>query len=88
MRPVQSHEAFIGALVVWMHKPRGGYGYVIPVEAKIVALNLQGDRMVIEVPTANGSRVQRSVGVTALRWRERSPLTEPSVREMPRAKNP
>lgn len=81
MRPVQSHETLIGALVVWMHKPRGGYGYLIPVEAKIVALNPQGNRMVIEVPTANGARVHRSVGVDALRWRERSPLTVERVKE-------
>ena len=28
----------IGDTVIWMHKPRGGYGYMIPVPATVVRI--------------------------------------------------
>lgn len=69
-RRVESHEAFVGALVTWMHVPRGGYGYTMPVDAEIVALNLHGDRVGIRVRTRLGRTVRRYVDVASLRWRE------------------
>lgn len=69
MKPVRSHEAFIGALVTWLHVPRGGYGYEYPVDATIVGLNLQGDRARIEVTTRSGENVLRNVSTDSLRWR-------------------
>lgn len=71
MKPVASHETFVGALCVWMHTPRGGYGHSVPVDARIVQLNLQGDRAVIEVKTKDGRRVNRRVSISSLRWRSR-----------------
>ena len=68
-RVVLSHEAFVGALVSWQHVPRGGFGFVCPVDAKIVALNLQGDVADIAVTTRAGRRVERRVKVESLRWR-------------------
>lgn len=73
MRTIESHEAFVGALVAWMHTPRGGYGYTIPVDAKIVALNLHGDRAVIEVKTKAGAMVTRNVKTSSLRWKKEAP---------------
>ena len=72
MRPVESHEACVGALVLWMHKPRGGYGYTIPVDARITALNQNGDRATIEVKTKVGARVSRTVKTSALQWKNRT----------------
>jgi len=69
MRAVQPHELFVGALVSWMHVPRGGYGYTIPVDAKVVSLNLHGDLAIIEVARRDGSIVKRRVNTEKLRWR-------------------
>ena len=69
MKTVESHEAFVGALVTWMHTPRGGYGYSFPVDAKIEELNPQGDRAKIRVTKADGSEVLRFVHTKSLRWR-------------------
>jgi len=64
-----SHELFVGALVSWMNKPRGGYGYVVPVDAKVTALSLDGHLADIEVRTKGGATVKRRVCSTKLRWR-------------------
>lgn len=68
-RPVESHEAFVGALVTWMHVPRGGFGHTMPVDAKIIALSPHGARATIEVRTKTGGTVHRSVQTANLRWR-------------------
>lgn len=70
MRPVLSHEIFIGAIVSWMHVPRGGYGYTVPVDATVKATNLDGTRAVIEVKKRDGSTVERCVMTENLRWRK------------------
>jgi hypothetical protein len=67
---IQSHETFVGMLVSWMHVPRGGYGYTMPVDAQIVSLNPQGDRAIIEVQTRAGRTVRRTVHVDNLRRRK------------------
>lgn len=69
LKPIASHESRVGMLCYWLHVPRGGYGYVLPVPAKIVGLNLMGDRAIIEVQKRDGSTVRRHVLVTNLRWK-------------------
>lgn len=59
----------LGELVTWIHTPRGGYGYEIPVDAKILAL--KGDRATIEVQTKDGRTVKRRVLTKNLRRRPR-----------------
>lgn len=68
---VESHETFVGACVIWMHTPRGGYGYSYPIKAKIVKLNLQGDRATIEVERIDGQIVKRNVLTSSLRWEKK-----------------
>ena len=68
MSAIEPHEAFVGACCTWMHTPRGGYGYTIPVDARIIALNLTGTRATIEVKTKAGAVVKRSVETRNLRW--------------------
>lgn len=70
MRAVQSHEVFVGAIVSWAHVPRGGYGFTYPVDAKVIALNLDGTRAKIEVMKRNGDVVTRHVDTTNLRWKD------------------
>lgn len=67
---VESHQLFVGALVSWLHVPRGGYGYGVHVDAKVVALNLQGNRARIEVAKKDGSTALRDVPVESLYWRK------------------
>jgi hypothetical protein len=67
---IPSHELFNGALVSWVHKPRGGYGFTIVIPAKIVKLSLDGSRATIEVEHRSGRKVRRSVMHTSLRWRD------------------
>jgi hypothetical protein len=52
-----------------MHVPRGGYGFTLPVEAKVLTLNPAGTRAKIEVTTKTGRKVQRIVDTENLRWR-------------------
>jgi len=72
VRQVDSHELFVGALVLWAHVPRGGYGFTVHIPAEVVALNLQGDTAVIEAKRKDGSRVKRSVGFKSLHWENRT----------------
>jgi hypothetical protein len=57
-----------GDQATWLHEPRGGYGYVIPVNAVVVRVGPK--RVLIEVARVNGDLVQR--WVTPDRLRERS----------------
>jgi hypothetical protein len=45
--------------VVWLHEPRGGYGYIYPVNAKITRITLK--KIQIEVVKKNGEKVCRWV---------------------------
>ena len=62
-----SHELFVGALVDWMHVPRGGYGFTLRIPAQIVALNLMGTIAVIAFKTASGATIRRRVAHVSLR---------------------
>jgi len=56
-----------GAPATWIHVPRGGYGYQVPVDATI--LKLHGKTCTIEVTTRAGTKVKRRVSVENLRVR-------------------
>jgi hypothetical protein len=65
-------DVFVGACVVWMHTPRGGYGYSMPVDAKVLGHSLRPHTQVtIEVKTKKGAALVRHVKAENLRWRER-----------------
>lgn len=72
MRPVTvdtggPNDIFRGARVVWLHVPRGGYGYEIHVPATVVAVGKHAST--IEVITADLRVVRRVVPTGSLRWR-------------------
>lgn len=54
-----------GDHVTWMHVPRGGYGYTMPVDAEIVKLH--GKYATVKVKKRSGEMVRRRVALTALR---------------------
>lgn len=56
-----------GDLVTWLHVPRGGYGYSMPVDAKIVRLHAK--YVTVEVKKRSGDLVYRRVLRTSLRER-------------------
>jgi len=63
-------DVFVGALVTWMHVPRGGYGFEMPIDAKVIAYSRRPrTRVKIEVGTKAGRLVTRWVEAKNLRWR-------------------
>lgn len=71
MRPVTidtggRDDIFPGALVLWLHTPRGGYGYTIQVSARVI--RVKRDRVRIAAKRQDGSEVERSVLPEKLRW--------------------
>lgn len=63
-------DVFSGALVTWLHVPRGGYGYTLPVDAKVISHARRPRTWVrIEVMKRDGSTVERRVDIKSLRWR-------------------
>ena len=54
-----------GDRVIWLHQPRGGYGYVIPVDGTVV--RVAGQSVVIRVPLKSGALVERRVPPENLR---------------------
>ena len=63
-------DVFRGALVTWLHVPRGGYGYTMPVDAVVLRHAGRPRTWVqIEVAKANGDKVERRVDAGNLRWR-------------------
>ena len=62
-------DVFPGARVVWLHVPRGGYGFILPVEAEVVSHGGRPSmRVKIQVETRVGKRVNRVVDAENLRW--------------------
>lgn len=59
-------ELFCGCLVKWLHKPRGGYGYTVPVPAKVLAVRRTS--ITIAARTKDGREVTRHVPFESLRW--------------------
>ncbi len=62
-------DLFAGALVTWLHIPRGGYGYAVPVPSVVLGAN-KGKGVIIEVIKKDGTKAIRSVQVKSLRWRK------------------
>lgn len=56
-----------GMPVAWIHVPRGGYGFAVPVDAVVVRVCAR--RVRIEVPLRDGRRVERVVSPESLRAR-------------------
>jgi hypothetical protein len=62
-------DVWPGCLVTWMHTPRGGYGYSMPVAAKVLSHGRRpSTKVTIQVTTAKGAHVKRVVDVANLRW--------------------
>ena len=56
-----------GMTVFWIHNPRGGYGFAVPVDAVIVRVGPK--RVRIRVPLKDGRHVERVVLPASLRSR-------------------
>lgn len=54
-----------GMSVRWIHNPRGGYGFAVPVDAEVVRVGPK--RVRICVTLKDGRRIERVVGPEALR---------------------
>ena len=65
----------IGQRVTWLYQPRGGYGYTVPVDARVVRFSRRG-RPVIEVRTVAGEAVTRCVLAESLRAPHGVPVTK------------
>lgn len=61
-------DVFPGRLMLWIHRPRGGYGYGVAVPAVVLSHAARpGTWVVIEVARRDGSKVKRRVDVASLR---------------------
>lgn len=61
-------DVFPGHLVMWLHQPRGGYGYVLPIPARVIRhARIPGTWVEIEVEKTDGTLVRRRVRVENLR---------------------
>lgn len=60
-------EMQTGDRVTWLYEPRGGYGYVIPVDGTVIRIGPR--RIMIAVSKCNGDRVERWVQPDRLRER-------------------
>jgi hypothetical protein len=63
----------VGDHVTWLHVPRGGYGYSMPVDAKILAIHVK--QATVQVKTRAGALVRRRVALTSLREKPRRVLS-------------
>jgi len=65
----------VGDRVTWLHVPRGGYGYSMPLDVEIV--KLLANHAMVKVKTRSGDLVQRRVTLSSLRERlvrQRGPI--------------
>lgn len=65
MEPVTQFEP--AAAVTWLSIPRGGYGFVWPVDGTVVRRT--SVRVIIRVTTRTGQQVERAVRPESLRLR-------------------
>lgn len=56
-----------GMTVRWLHNPRGGYGFAVPVD--VVIMRVGPKRVRIRVPLKDGRQVERVVLAESLRSR-------------------
>jgi hypothetical protein len=69
MRTEMSNTYQPGDLATWLYEPRGGYGYIIPVDAEVVRVT--GKRVRVRVRRVSGEMVERTVTEERLRPRPR-----------------
>ena len=63
-------DVYPGLLVTWLHTPRDGYGFAMPIDATVVSHARRPRTWVrVKVTTRSGRTVQRVVDVSTLRWR-------------------
>jgi hypothetical protein len=62
---VKLDELVPGMSVRWIHNPRGGYGFAVPVDAVVVRVGPK--RVRIRVPLMDGRHVERVVLPASLR---------------------
>lgn len=63
--PLTRDDVYRGRLVTWLHVPRGGYGYVMPIDAKVI--DVRGQKAEILVEQKDGRKVCRWVKISSLR---------------------
>lgn len=68
---MDTSEVMQGMKVTWDHVPRGGYGYVVPVDGIVVRRTPSG-RVTIQVQLRTGEKVTRTVDARNLRRRSDS----------------
>lgn len=56
-----------GSRVVWLHVPRGGYGYTLSIPAEVVAIHPTTGWVTISAQRQAGGCVKRVVRVSSLR---------------------
>ena len=64
---VTPYQLFRGARVYWVHRPRGGYGYVVRIPATVAIPGRK--RTTIDAELASGKTCRVSVSTVSLRWR-------------------
>ncbi len=65
-RVPEASELVEGLAVQWLHTPRGGYGYVVPVPATVAKASGK-NRVTIDALKRDGSTARRSVRRGSLR---------------------
>jgi hypothetical protein len=70
-------QSAIGQHVTWRYEPRGGYGYVIPVNGVVVAV--RPTRIQIEVERYNGEMVKRWVTPDRIRPKATATMSRADV---------
>jgi len=58
-------DIITGCTLTWLHEPRGGYGYVIPVDALV--LSKGNSKVKVEVKLRNGGKSIRFVNPDKLK---------------------
>lgn len=70
----ESDDVFNGALLTWLYESRGGYGFVVPIDAICVYHSRRPKTWVwIRVMKRIGENVIRRVDAKNLRWRGPGP---------------
>lgn len=63
--PIDARDIWRGLRVVWLHVPRGGYGYVLRVPATVVSASRT--HVTIDAERADRSVVRRVVNIKSIR---------------------
>lgn len=63
--PPDPRDLWRGLIVIWLHKPRGGYGFTIRLECTVVSAAVKS--ALVDVKLRNGTMVRRQVPIASLR---------------------